>query len=170
MGEIGAPERLAPHHDLSQFRSREPALDDWLRRRALRNEEAGASRTYVVCEGPRVVGFYCLATGVVAQVGATGRVRRNMPDPVPVVVLGRMAVDAGWEGQGIGRGLIRDAVLRTLQASEVVGVRAILVHAKSEDARRFYVERCGLSPSPVDPMLLMITLADARAALAGPSA
>jgi GNAT superfamily N-acetyltransferase len=165
VGKIGAPERLTAKHDLSQFRSREPALDDWMRRRALANEESGASRTYVVCVGPRVVGFYCLATGAVAQASATGRVRRNMPDPVPVVVLGRMAVDAGWERRGIARGLIRDAILRTLHAGEAVGVRAILVHAKSEEARRFYVEKCGLSASQTDPMTLMITLADARAAL-----
>lgn len=165
MGKIGAPERLTDQHDLSNFRSQEPALDDWLRRRALRNEDSGACRTYVVCAGDRVVGFYCLATGAVAQSIATGRVRRNMPDPVPVVVLGRMAVDIDWQGRGIGRGLIKDAVIRTLQAGEVVGVRAILVHAKSERARRFYTEKCSLDPSPADPLTLMITLADAKAVL-----
>ena len=165
MGEIGAPERLTSHHDLSDFRSREPALDDWLRRRALRNEESGASRTYVLCSGPRVVGFYSLATGAVAQGAATGRVRRNMPDPVPVVVLGRMAIDVAWEGKGLGRGLIKDAVLRTLQAGETIGIRAIMVHAKSEQAKRFYLEKCGLSASPTDPMMLMVTLADAQALL-----
>ena len=166
MGKVGPPERLTPKHDLSDFRSQEPALDSWLRQRALRNEESGASRTYVVCSGSRVVGFYSLATGAVAQSSATGRVRRNMPEPIPVVVLGRMAVDEAWERNGIGRGLIRDAVLRTLQAGESIGIRAILVHAKSEQARRFYVEKCGLSASPSDPMVLMITLADAKAVLA----
>ena len=88
-----------------------------------------------------------------------------MPDPVPVVVLGRMAIDVAWEGKGLGRGLIKDAVLRTLQAGETIGIRAILVHAKSEQARRFYLEKCGLSASPTDPMMLMVTLADARALL-----
>lgn len=165
MGAVGAPEPLGDEHDLSQFCSGEPALDEWLRRRALRNEEAGACRTYVVCAGTRVVAFYSLATGAIAQTQATGRVRRNMPDPVPVVVLGRLAVDQEWQGRGVARGLLRDATLRTLQASQAVGVRAIVVHAKSEDARRFYVERCGLSPSPLDAMTLMITLADARAIL-----
>jgi len=88
-----------------------------------------------------------------------------MPDPVPVVILGRMAVDESYEGQGIGKGLLKDAVLRTLSASEIVGVRAILIHAKSDDAKRFYVQNCGMSESPVYPMTLMVTLADAKAAL-----
>jgi GNAT superfamily N-acetyltransferase len=165
VGKLSAPERLTENHDLSEFRSKGPELDDWLRGRALKNEPAGASRTYVVCADGKVVGFYCLATGGVAQSVATTRVRRNMPNPVPVVVVGRMAVDERWEGKGIGRGLIKDAILRTLQAAEVVGIRAILIHAKSEDAKRFYIEKCGLTPSPVDEMTLMITLADPKAAL-----
>lgn len=165
MGEITAPARLTAAHRIEGFRSREPQLDDWLRRRALANESSGACRTYVVTNGERVVGFYCLATGAVAVAQASGKVRRNMPDPVPVVIVGRMAVDAAYERRGIGRGLIRDAILRTLAAAEVVGVRAVLVHAKSEEAKRFYVERCGLSEGRVDPMTLMATLADARVAL-----
>ena len=165
MGEITAPERLTPAHDLSQFKSREPQLDNWLRQKALANESSGACRTYVVREGNRVVGFYSLATGAVAHTETTGKIRRNMPDPVPVMILGRMAVDEGYERKGIGKGLLRDAVLRTLAASELVGVRAILIHAKSEDAKRFYVENGGVSESPVDPMTLLVTLADAKAAL-----
>jgi GNAT superfamily N-acetyltransferase len=165
VAELTPPTRLTAAHRLEGFASREPQLDDWLRRKALANEAAGASRTYVVTDGTRVVGFYSLATGAVAHVATTGRVRRNMPDPVPVVILGRMAVDAKFERRGIGRGLVADAILRTLAAAEVVGVRAILVHAKSEAAKRFYVESCGLTESPIHPMTLMITLADARAAL-----
>lgn len=164
MGDLTAPARLTDAHELADFTSREPQLDEWLRRKALTNESAGACRTYVVADGARVVGFYCLATGAVAHVQATGRARRNMPDPIPVVIVGRMAVDRRYERRGIGRGLVRDAIIRTLGAAEVVGVRAILIHAKSEEARRFYVERCGLAESPVDPMTLMATLADARKA------
>ena len=164
MGKITPPERLADAHKIDDFSSREPQLDDWLRRKALSNESSGACRTYVVTDGERVVGFYCLATGAVAHVQATGRARRNMPDPVPVVIVGRMAVDQKFERQGIGKGLVKDAIVRTIGAAEVVGVRAILIHAKSEDAKRFYVETCGLSESPVDPMTLMATLADARKA------
>ena len=116
------------------------------------------------CAGGRVVGYHALATGGVAQAQAPGRVRRNMPDPVPVMVLGRLAVDQAYQGRGLGAGLLRDAILRTLQAAELGGIRAILVHAVSEDAKRFY-ERQGFVVSPVDPMTLMITMADARKAL-----
>jgi GNAT superfamily N-acetyltransferase len=162
--EIGAPEHLAPKHDLAGFESGVPALDEWLTRHALANEQAGGSRTYVVCAGLRVVGYYALATGAVAQATATGRVRRNMPAPVPVMVLGRLAVDRAFRGRGIGEGLLRDAILRTLQAAELAGIRAILVHAISEEAKRFYT-RHGFVESPIDPMTLMITIADAKRAL-----
>ena len=164
--DLSAPEKLRPDHDLSSFDSGAPLLDDWLRRRALRNQEGGASRTYVICAGKRVVGYYALAAGAVAEAEATGRTRRNMPDPVPVMVIGRLAIDSGYQGRGLGRGLLRDAVLRTMQAADIAGIRAMLVHAMSEDAKRFY-ERCGFQPSPVDPMTLMITLRDAHQELVG---
>jgi predicted N-acetyltransferase YhbS len=162
---LSAPEKLVSAHDLSQFDSGEPALDDWLRRRAIDNEERGASRTYVVCQGRRVVGYYALAVGAVAHVDATGRIRRNMPDPVPVMVIGRLAIDCALQGQGMGPALLRDAVLRTLQAAEIAGIRAILVHAISDRARRFY-ESCGFAASPVDSMTLMIPVAEAAKILA----
>ena len=158
------PEKLSTDHNLSHFQCGEPALDDWLRRRALQNEESGASRTYVVCVGNRVVGYYALAVGAVAHAEAPGRVRRNMPDPVPVMVIGRLAVDQTMQGQSIGPALLRDAVLRTIQAAEIAGIRAILVHAISDRAKSFY-ERSGFIPSPIDPMTLLITVAEARKAL-----
>lgn len=164
--EISAPEHLTPEHDLATFDSGVPALDDWLKRRALANEQVGASRTYVVCASGRVVGYYALATGGVAQAAAPGRVRRNMPDPVPVMMLGRLAVDRAYQDQGLGVGLLRDAVLRILQAAELGGIRAILVHAISDEAKRFY-ERHGFVASPIDPMTLMITVADAKRAVGG---
>ena len=160
------PEKLSPSHDLSHFQCGEPTLDDWLRRRALQNEESGASRTYVLCLGNRVVGYYALAVGAVTHAEAPGRVRRNMPDPVPVMVIGRLAVDQTMQGQAIGPALLRDAVLRTIQAAEIAGIRAILVHAISDRAKGFY-ERSGFIPSPIDPMTLMITVAEARRALTG---
>lgn len=162
--EIGAPEHVTGQHDLEAFDSGVAALAHWLKRHALANEQAGGSRTYVVCAGGRVIGYYALATGGVAQTVATGRVRRNMPDPVPVMVLGRLAVDRAYQGRGLGVGLLRDAILRTLQAAELGGIRAILVHAISEEARRFY-ERHGFVGSPLDPMTLMITIADAKKAV-----
>ena len=161
---INPPEKLSSDHDLSQFQCGEPTLDDWLRRRALQNETSGASRTYVACVGKLVVGYYALAVGAVAHLGARGRVQRNMPDPVPVMIIGRLAVDQTVQGRSLGSSLLRDAVLRTLQAAEIAGIRAILVHAISERAKRFY-EKWGFIASPVDPMTLMITVAEARKAL-----
>ncbi|HLI85422.1 MAG TPA: GNAT family N-acetyltransferase [Bryobacteraceae bacterium] len=131
-----------------------------MRRRALPNEESGASRTYVVCTGKRVIGYYSLAMGAVSHVLAPGRVRRNMPDPVPAMVLGRLAIDKAYKGAGLGTGLLRDAVLRTLQAADIASIRVLLVHAISDAAKRFY-ERHGFVPSPVDPMTVMITLTEA---------
>lgn len=162
--QISPPEKLNSEHDLSQFHCGEPALDDWLRKRALQNEESGASRTYVACAGKQVVGYYALAAGAVAHAAAPGRVRRNMPDPVPVMVIGRLAVDQAAQGQALGPALLRDAVLRTVQAAEIAGIRAILVHAISERAKRFY-EKWGFIASPVEPMTLMITVAEAKAAM-----
>ncbi len=157
---LRAPEKLRADHDLLKFECGEPTLDDWLRRRALSNEESGASRTYLVCVGEQVVGYYALAVGAVTHAEAPGRVRRNMPDPVPVMIIGRLAVHKDFQGRKIGPALLRDAVLRTLQAAEIAGVRAILVHAISERARQFY-EDCGFIASPMDPMTLMITVAEA---------
>ncbi len=110
------------------------------------------------------MGYYALAVGAVAHADAPGRIRRNMPDPVPVMVIGRLAVDRTVQGQAIGSALLRDAVLRTLQAAEIAGIRAILVHAISESAKRFYEKR-GFVASPVEPMTLMTTVAEARRAL-----
>jgi GNAT superfamily N-acetyltransferase len=164
-GEIGPPEKLSARHDLSGFDSGEPALDDWLRRRAERNEASGASRTYVVCAGRKVVGYYTLAAGGIAHAGAPGRIRRNMPDPVPVMLLGRLAVDKAFHAQGVGTGLLRDAVLRIVQAADIAGIRAILVHAISEEAKRFY-EKYGFVVSPVDPLTVMISVSEARRTMA----
>lgn len=160
-GRLSAPERLNVAHDFSEFDSGVPELDDWLRRRALANEAAGASRTYVVCADGRVVGYYSLATGGVEHHVATSRVRRNMPRTVPVVIVARLAIDQHYQNRGIGRGLLKDAILRTLQAAEIAGIRAMLVHAISESAQRFYLS-CGFSASAIEPMTLMITVADAR--------
>src|ERR1035437_7800702 len=115
---LSPPEKLCAEHDLSEFNCGEPSLDDWLRRRALPNEQSGASRTYVVCAGLHVVGYYALAVGAVAHVEAPGRVRRNTPDPVPVMIIGRLDVHKDYQAKRIGPGLLRDAVLRTLQAAE----------------------------------------------------
>jgi GNAT superfamily N-acetyltransferase len=137
-------------------------LDTWLTQRALRNQASGASRTFVVCDARRVVAYYALASSAVASDLATGRLRRNMPDPIPVVVLARLAVDRSYQGLGLGRALMQDAGRRVLNAADAIGIRGLLVHALDETAKEFYA-RLGFDSSPLDPMTLMITLADLRA-------
>ena len=159
------PEPIKPTHDVEAFDCGNPTLNDWLKKRAKTSETSGASRTYVVCSENKVVGYYCLATGSVIRNDAPGKIRRNMPEPIPVMVLGRLAVDINHQNKGIGKGLVKDAVMRTLQASEIAGIRAILVHALDEEAKKFYVERCGFTPSPVHPLTLMVLLADVKKSL-----
>ena len=156
---LSAPAPLTDQHLSADFSCGTESLDIWLKRRALRNQMQGASRTYVVCEANRVVAYYALASGAVLSADATGRLRRNMPDPIPVVVLGRLAVDSAWHGQGLGRALVRDAGLRVQQAADAIGIRGMTVQALSDEAKVFY-EHLGFEPSPMDSKLLMITLAD----------
>ncbi len=165
MGRLTRPAPLSGTERLDDFDSGEPVLDDWLRRHAAKNEASGASRTFVVCDARRrVAGYYALATGAVTRAEAPGAVRRNMPEPIPVLVLGRLAVDRRWQGKGVGRGLLRDATLRTLLVAQHAGVRALLIHAISPEARRFYRYH-GFHPSPIDPMTLMLTTAEMAAVL-----
>lgn len=158
------PEPLADHHDLTPFGSGVASLDDWLRRRARANQVSGASRTFVLCDGETVIGYYALASGAVSVAEATGRLRRNMPDPIPVAILARLAVRSDRQGRGLGRALFRDAVFRVLNAAGAIGIRGLLVHAVSDEARAFYVG-LGLVESPVDPLTLMASLRDLRDAL-----
>lgn len=154
---IKAPVLLTGAYDLAVFSCGQPSLDAWLQERALANQNTGASRTYVVVEGRRVVGYYALAAGSVAASEAPGKIRRNMPDPVPVMILGRLAVDRAWQGRGLGADLLHDAVLRTLQAARIGGIRALLVHALDERAAAFYL-RSGFSASVVRPLTLFLPI------------
>src|SRR5262249_50854041 len=151
--------------DLDAFECGVAALDEWLKRRARRNETEGASRTFVTCLGRQVVGYYSLAAASVLRAAAISNVRRNMPDPVPAVLLGRLAVDRRWHGKGIGADLLSDAVLRVVGAAGAIGVRAMLVHAISEEAKHFY-ERHGFRASAIEPMTLMITIEEAQRIIA----
>jgi GNAT superfamily N-acetyltransferase len=155
---------LAEDHQTDGFDSGEPALDDWLRRRARANQASGASRTYVVCDGKVVAGYYALASGAIAQGTVPGRFRRNMPDPIPVVVLARLAIDRRYQGRGLGRALFQDAARRVAHAADAIGIRGIVVHAISEDARNFYLA-LGFDACPHEAMTLVVTLQDIRAAL-----
>lgn len=161
---LSSPEPLNDEHQIERFDSGEPVLDDWLRRRARANQASGASRTYVVCEGKVVVAYYALASGAIAQATVPGRFRRNMPDPIPVVVLARLAVDRSYQGRGLGCALFRDAAHRVAQAADTIGIRGIVVHAISEDARKFYIA-LGFDPCPDEAMTLVVTLQDIRATL-----
>ncbi|TPK69886.1 GNAT family N-acetyltransferase [Mesorhizobium sp. B2-4-15] len=154
---LSAPTPLIEHHDIELFQSGTESLDQWLRRRARANQISGASRTYVVAEGARVVGYYCLSSGALDLAEAPGAVRRNMPDPIPMVVLGRLAVDASWQGKGLGVALLQDAVLRAGQAAAILGIRGIFVHALSGEAKAFY-EYHGFAASPRNPMTLVLSL------------
>jgi GNAT superfamily N-acetyltransferase len=159
-----APQPLADHHQSASFSCGVASLDDWLCRRARTNQADDASRTYVLCDDRDIVGYYALASAGLAVVEAPGRFRRNMPDPIPVAVLGRLAVDARHHGRGIGRALFRDAALRIIRAGDIIGIRGMIVHAISDDAKAFY-QALGLTPSPREPMMLMVTLSDLRASL-----
>lgn len=159
MGKVSlsAPVPLSSEHELERFECGEAGLDDWLKRRARANQIGGASRSYVAAEGSRVVGYYCLASGALAAEDAPGSVRRNMPDPIPMAILGRLAVDVSWHGKGLGVALLQDAVLRTAQAASIVGIRGLLAHALSADAKAFY-EHHGFVASPRQPLTLILSI------------
>ena len=161
---LTGPQPIQADHDLSSFDSGRPVLDDWLRQRALKNEDSGASRTYVISDEARVVGYYCLSTGSVENQKTPGNVRRNMPDPIPIMLMGRLAIDRTHQGQDLGRALLKDAILRTLKAAEIIGMRAILVHALDDQAASCYLHN-GFMVSPIDPLILMLPLDTARKAI-----
>jgi GNAT superfamily N-acetyltransferase len=156
--QLCSPEPLTASHRLDGFSCGETSLDDGLKRRAVVNHLSGASRTFVVADPEqRVLGYYAMAAGAVSHQLATGPVRRNMPDPVPVMVLARLAVDTQAQGIQLGGALLQDAVNRAVAVSHNAGVRALLVHAINDRAKQFY-EHYGFQISPVHPMTLMLRL------------
>lgn len=162
---VSAPRPISDTHDVAAFDCGQASLNDWLQKRAIKNEKNGASRTFVVCNDNAVVGYYSLAVGAVAREEVSGKVSRNMPEPIPVMVLGRLAVDNQWQGKQIGAGMLKDAIQRTLIVAEQAGIRALLVHALSDGAKSFY-QHWGFHESPTNDMTLMITLDEARKAIA----
>jgi GNAT superfamily N-acetyltransferase len=157
VGRFSPPVPIADEHDLAPFDCGVQSLNDWLKKRALANHRAGASRTYVLCHGREVIGYYCLATGAVDHDISPSQLRRNMPDPIPVVVLGRLAIDRRYQNRRLGRALLRDATVRALQVAKIVGAVALMVHSLSEDARRFYLSS-GFVALPSQPMTLYLLL------------
>lgn len=160
--DLTAPQPLTLDHCFGDFSCGEPILDEWLKRRAMANQVRGASRTFVVADKEGCVyGYYAMAAGAVSQQAATGGVRRNMPDPVPVMILARLAVDHRAQGIRLGGALLLDAVNRAVNVSQNTGVRALLVHALHDRAKLFY-EHYGFQSSPADPMVLMLRLSSAK--------
>ena len=158
---IKAPCPISGQHDASTFDCGHATLNDWLQRHAIKNERKGASRTFVVCKGNTIIGYYSLAVGAVTREEASSKVRRNMPEPIPVMVLGRLAVNTQWQSKDIGVGMLKDAIMRTLIVAEQAGIRAILVHALSEEAKRFYIHS-GFHESPINDMTLMIAIDEVK--------
>jgi GNAT superfamily N-acetyltransferase len=159
---LRAPALLTTLHRLDEFESGESVLDEWLKRRALANQFSGASRTFVVADAnERVYGYYAMAAGAVSHQVANSQVRRNMPDPIPVIVLARLAVDHRCQGIKLGASLLQDAVNRAVSVSQNAGVRAMLVHALHDRAKAFY-EHYGFQVSPLHPLTLMLRLNGAK--------
>lgn len=154
---LTAPQPLTPRHDLSDFDCGESSLNDWLRERALRNESR-FSRTYVVCSGKQVVAYFCISAGAVERGAAPGKVRRNGPDTIPVSVIGRLAVSRDYAGKGLGAALLADALRRIAAAAQSIGIAAVLVHAKNEAAKAFYLRCAEFIEYPEDSRTLFLPI------------
>jgi GNAT superfamily N-acetyltransferase len=155
-------EKLRRDHPTEHFDCGRDELNRYLVRYAWQNQQAGAAQTYVGIVGEVIVGYHTLAVGHVTLQDAPARLTKGLArHPVPIMLLARLAIDHRWQGQGIGKALLRDAMLRTLQAAQIAGIRALAVHAKDENARRFY-EHFDFVPSPTDPVHLFVLLKDVR--------
>lgn len=162
--KLSPPAPLAPHHDVTDFACGTPALDDWLKQRALKNESR-FSRTYVACDGSRVAAYYSISAGAVERRAAPGKLRRNAPDAVPVSVIGRLAVSRDYAGCGFGADMLCDALRRIAAASETIGIAAVLVQAKDDAARRFYLHCAEFIEHPADSRTLFLPIETVIAAL-----
>ena len=165
--DLKPPTPITLVHDVSTFDCGEVSLNEWLKKRAVKNHLAGASRCFVLCNNFQVVAYYSLSAGAIAHELTPKSMQRNMPNPLPILLLGRLAVDKRYHNQGIGQALLRDAMLRAVNVSVEAGVFAILVHAISEQAKQFYLSR-GFVESPLQPMTLLMTLQTVRTILAEP--
>jgi GNAT superfamily N-acetyltransferase len=162
--KLTPPLPITAAHEVADFESGETSLDEWFKRRALKNHAAGASRCFVLCAGSTVIGYYSLSAGAISHEAAPKAMRRNMADPLPVLLLGRLAIDKRYHNQGLGQSLLRDAMMRAVNVAGDAGVFAILVHALSAPARQFYLSR-GFVESPLQSMTLLMTLATVRSIL-----
>ena len=163
---FSAVQKLDASHEVDAFDCGKEPLDRFLQRHALVNQKAGSAQTYVVCRREqRVAGYYSLAVGAVEHADAPGRVGKGLArHPIPVMLLARLAIDRSEHRKGLGKALLKDALLRTAQAAEIAGIRALLVHAKDDEARAWY-EQFDFEPSPTDPYHLFLLMKDLRAIL-----
>lgn len=165
MHNLSAPTLLSADHRLENFDSGEPSLDEWLKKRAIKNNVSGASRCFVISDDKKeVIGYYCLAAGAIGRSSAPKSMQRNMPDSLPVLILGRLAIDKKYHNKGLGSALLRDAMMRSVNIAEDAGIFAILIHSLTEQAKRFYISR-GFIESPLDSMTLFMTLETIRTIL-----
>ena len=155
--QLSAPVPLTAGHDPSNFDCGEPVLDDWLKHRALKNESR-FSRTYVVCDGNRVAAYFCICAGAVQRAAAPGKLRRNAPDTIPVSVIGRLAISRDYAGRGLGADILSDALRRIAVASQSIGIGAVLVHAKDDRAKRFYMACAEFIEYPADSHTLFLAI------------
>lgn len=165
--DFAPPAPITADQELANFDSGELSLNEWLKKRAFKNHASGASRCFVLCVGKTVIAYYSLSAGAISHEAALKAMRRNMPDPLPVLLLGRLAVDRRYHNQGIGQALLRDAMLRAVNVAGDAGVFAILVHALSDQARQFYLSR-GFVESPLQRMTLLMTIETVRSILDEP--
>lgn len=158
-------EKLRADHRLEGFNCGREELNRYLQRYALQNQQAGAAQTYVGLVGEAIIGYHTLAVGQVSREEAPERIAKGLArHPVPIMLLARLAVDRHWQGQGVGKALLKDAMQRTLRAADIAGIRALAVHAKDDEARRYY-EKVDFIASPTDPMHLFVLLKDVRKAI-----
>jgi GNAT superfamily N-acetyltransferase len=167
VGQFSKPRKLDSQDEVDEFNCGQPELDDWLKRFALVNQRAGMTTVFVTLSDSKVVGYYALATGGAERANAPDRVARGVPaHPIPVILLARLAVDSSAQKSGLGRALLRDALIRVEAAADEIGVRALLIHAKDDSARDFYMRCAEFEPSPTDPLHLFLLMKDLRKLLA----
>jgi len=166
--DLTPPAPITADQQLADFDCGESSLNEWFKSRAFKNHASRASRCFVLCAGAEVIGYYSLSAGAISHEAAPKAMRRNMPNPLPVLLLGRLAVDKRYHNHGIGQALLRDAMIRAVNVAGDAGVFALLVHALSDQAKQFYLSR-GFVESPLQPMTLFMTLETVRTILAEPA-
>ena len=161
MGKITAPRLLLPDDLVNDFDCGNNSLNEWLKKRAAKNQNSGASRTFVICIGEKIVGVYAITSGGIDRASAPKSIARNMPESIPVLILGRLGVDKSVQNKQLGSYLLKDALFRTWNVSRNVGVKALVVHAISDQAKLFYL-KFGFIESPMSPMTLFLPISQMK--------